>query len=107
VSAADIRRHLGEMWQEMNALERRIEELRAATQPLGHPVRTARTAAKRIKKAARKAISPERAESMRLQGRYLALLLKTRKSARAKFRKLAKERGRADAIAAMEKALDE
>ena len=105
VTAADVRRLLGEMWNEMSAVEKRLAELRAAAESVRQPVRAARKATSRVRKAIRKVISPERRESMRLQGRYLALLRKTAKGDRAKFRKLAKNEGRAEAIAAMEKAL--
>ena len=105
VTAADIRNALGHMWNEMSAMEKRLEELRAAVEPARHPIRGARRATSRVKRAMRKALSPERRESMRLQGRYLGLLRKSAKSARAGFKKLARERGRTEAIAAMEKAL--
>jgi hypothetical protein len=102
VTAADVRRVLATMWQEMTTLERRIEELRAAVHSVAMQ-RSERTVTK-VKKAALKAISAKRAESMRLQGKYLSLLLKTREGARAKFAKIAKERGRTAAISEMEKA---
>ena len=42
VTAADIRRLLGQMWNEMNTIERRISELRAFAEPIRHPARAAR-----------------------------------------------------------------
>ena len=105
VTAADVRRLLGEMWREMSAVEKRLDELRAAAEPMRHPIRAARKAAASARTAIRRTVSPERRASMRLQGRYLALLRKTRKADRLKFKKLAKQDGREQAIVAMEKAL--
>jgi uncharacterized protein (DUF3084 family) len=105
VSAADIRRHLGEMWTELSAVEKRLAELRAVVEPARHPIRAARKARTKLRKKIAKALSPERRESMRIQGRYLGLLRKMRKGDRDSFRKMAKEKGREQAIAAMEKTL--
>ena len=54
VSAADIRRHLAGMWQEMSALERRIAELRDMAEPMRHPIRAAKRVVRKVKKAAKK-----------------------------------------------------
>lgn len=104
VNAGDVRRIIGEMWREMSTIEKRIAELRAVAEPVRHPIRAARNATARVKRAARNTLTPERRESMRLQGRYLGLLMRQRKSDRARFKKLAQERGREAAISAMEKA---
>lgn len=108
VSAADVRGKLAGMWGEMSFLEKRIAELRGFASDL-HPVRAVRKAAKQVKKAVEKArrkmtVSPERAASMKLQGRYLGLIAKVAKKDRAKYRRMAKAQGRDKAIAAMEKA---
>lgn len=102
ISAADVRRYISGMWEEMNFLERRIAELRDAGEPLRHPVRAARSIGKRVKRAARK-VSAEVAASRRLQGQYIAAIRQVPKNRRAKYAAIAKEKGREAAIAAIKK----
>ena len=102
VNAGDVRRLISVMWSEMSAIEKRIAELRAVAEPLRQPARAMRKGARTVRRASRKILTPERRESMRLQGRYLGSLMKIRKGDRARFRKIAKERGRAAAIQAMD-----
>jgi hypothetical protein len=104
VSAADVRRHLASIWDEMNAIERRMSELRGLAEPLKHPVRAARKAAKQIKKATRKLSAKTRA-SYQLQGQYLGYMRQISERDRGKYKKMAKEEGREKAVAAMKKAL--
>jgi hypothetical protein len=105
VSAADIQRHLAGMWQEMSFVEKRIAELRELTQPIKHPIRTVRAARKRVKAAAKRVVSAETKASRQIQGQYLGYMRQIPKTARAKYKVLAKKVGREQAIAAMRKAL--
>ncbi|MGZ4808909.1 MAG: hypothetical protein ACXVH7_04560 [Thermoanaerobaculia bacterium] len=102
VSAADIRRHLSGMWQEMSALERRIAELRELAEPIRHPVRAAKRAVRKVRKAAKK-VTAEVQASRQLQGRYIAAIRQLPKNQREKYAAIAKEKGREAAIAAMKK----
>jgi hypothetical protein len=104
VTAADVRRHVGGMWREMNSLERRLAELRAMLQPMRHPVRTLKKAAKSLAKAKRNISSKGRA-SYRLQGQYVAHIRQIPERERARFKKLAKHEGREKAVAEMKKRL--
>ena len=99
VSAADIRRHLTGMWQELSAIERRIEELRSVAGSI-HPVRRAKQVVRTVKK---KIVSSEVAASRRLQGQYIRAIRNVPKNQRDRFAKLAKAEGREAAIAAIEK----
>ena len=105
VSASDIRRLLGSMWEEMTTIERRIEELRGAAAPMAHPVRAARKVTSRIKRAASRFSSSDRAASMKTQGQYLGYLTQIAKEERPKYKALAQASGREAAIAAMKRAL--
>ena len=103
VSAADVRRHLSGMWQEMNALEKKIAELRAMTGGV-HPVRRAKAIAQRVaKRVKRSARSPEAIASRKLQGQYIAHIRQLPKSERKRFATIAKSDGREAAIAAIKK----
>ena len=103
VSAADVRRHLGGMWQEMSFLEKRLEELRATAGAL-HPVRRVKAALKRVRRRRRKA-SPEVAASQKVQGQYLGYMRQIPEGDRKRFADIAKTRGREAAIAALKKRL--
>lgn len=106
VSAADVRRHLAGMWQEMGALERRISELRGVVSEV-HPIRAAKRAAKQVVAGAKKVrrtmkkASAEVMASRRLQGQYIAAIRQLPKTQRAKYAKIAKQEGREKAIAAI------
>lgn len=108
VTAADIRRHVSGMWEEMNALEKRIAELRGIASNV-HPIRAAKRTASRVAssvtRTGRKArrVSAEVMASRKLQGQYIAAIRRVPKSQRAKYAKIAKEEGREKAIAAIRK----
>jgi hypothetical protein len=104
VTAADVRRHLSGMWKEMNSLERRLAELRAMMDPLRHPIRAIKKAAKSLGKAKRK-ISAKGRASYRLQGQYVAYIRQIPERERARFKKMAKQDGREKAVAEMKKRL--
>jgi hypothetical protein len=108
VSAADVRQKLAGMWGEMSFVERRLAEIRGFASDID-PVRAVKKAAKQVKKVVARArrkmkVSPQRAASMKLQGRYLSLIARVAKKDRARYQKMAKAQGREKAIAAMEKA---
>lgn len=104
VTAADIRRHLSGMWEEMSALEKRISELRGMAEPLRHPVRAAKNVVKKVKRVAKR-VSAERLASQKIQGQYLGLIRQIAKRDRPKYQKIAQENGRESAISAMKKTL--
>ncbi len=101
VSAADVRRHLAGMWQELSAIERRIEELRSLAGSV-HPVRSVRQAVRKVKK---RITSAKVAASQRLQGEYIRAIRGVPKSRRDRFAKIAKTEGRQAAIDAIQKQL--
>src|SRR5688500_20228958 len=68
VSAADVRRHLAGMWQEMSFIEKRLSELRGIARPVKHPSNTVRAVVKRARRRRRRIASPEVAPSQRIQG---------------------------------------
>jgi hypothetical protein len=103
VSAADVRRQLAGMWQEMSFLEKRLAELRGMVGSV-HPVRRARRAIKRVAaRVKRVAKTPEAAASRKLQGQYIAYIRQIPKRGRKRFAEIAQKSGREAAIAAMKK----
>jgi hypothetical protein len=105
VSAADVRRHLAGMWQEMNFLEKRLSELRGMVGSM-HPVRRAKKAIKRVAaRVKRVAKTPEAAASRKLQGQYIAYIRQIPTRGRKRFADMAKKDGREAAITAMKKQL--
>jgi hypothetical protein len=106
VTAADVRRHIAGMWQEMSALEKRIAQLRDVAEPVRHPVRAARIVKEKLKRATRRMrrqVSAEVAASRQLQGRYIAAIRQLPKTRRARYAAIAKEKGREAAITAIQK----
>lgn len=105
VSAADIRSHLGGMWQEMNFLQKRIAELRGVAGEV-HPVRRAKAVFQRVaKRGKRTATTPEAVASRKLQGQYIAYIRQLPKRNRKRFAGVAKKNGREAAIIAIRKQL--
>jgi len=118
LTLSDVKRYLTGLGEEIARLEARIAQLSGAERSGGSaaaPRSEARLEVKAPKKRGgdppfpRKKrpmkITAERAASMKLQGRYLALIRKASKKDQARFKKMAKEEGREKAIQAMEKAL--
>ena len=103
VTAADVRRHLASMWDEMNALERRISELRGIASAV-HPVRRLKRVVKRAT-ARTRTLSAKTRASYRLQGQFLGYLRQIPERDRGKYKKMAKNDGREGAVAAMKAAL--
>lgn len=102
VSAADVRRHLAGMWQEMNFVEKRLSELRGATAAVRHPVARVKAT---IKRRRRRRVSPEVAASQKLQGQYLGYMRQIPEGDRKRFQEIAKSKGREPAVLAMKKRL--
>jgi len=105
VSAADVRRHLAGMWQEMTFIEKRLSELRGIAgnvRPVSRAKGAVRSAAKRIR---RRAVTPEVAASRKLQGANLGRLRQIPEGDRKTFQDIAKTKGREAAVAAMKKRL--
>jgi hypothetical protein len=103
VTAADVRRHISGMWEEMSALEKRIANLRDLAEPFAHPVHAVKTIARKVRKRA-KQVSAEVRASRRLQGQYISSIRQFPEKERAKYKKIASAEGREKAIAAMKKA---
>ncbi len=116
LSAADIRRYLSGMWEEMSTLEKRISELRGIAANV-HPVRATKRAARQVaetvaettkavtKRVRRKmkASSPEVLASRKLQGQYISALRGVAKTKRARYSAIAREQGREAAIREIKK----
>ena len=102
VSAADVRRHLAGMWQEMSFLEKRIAELRGAAGSV-QPVKRVKAAVKRVRRP--RTVSPEVAASQKLQGQYLGYMRQVPEGDRKRFADIAKTKGREAAVAALKKRL--
>jgi hypothetical protein len=115
LSAADIKRYVGTMADEIRELEERLASLkdaavksvkrvfaRGAEVPVPHvKARLPRKGRKRAKSV----VSAERRASQQLQGQYLGLIRQIPKTKRAFYQKVSKAKGREEAIAAMKKAL--
>ena len=106
VSAADVRRHLAGMWQEMSFIEKRLSELRAVA-GTARPVHSVKKAVGKVSKRVRRSrkISPEVAASQKIQGQYLGYMRQIPEGDRKRFQDIAKTKGREEAIAAMKKRL--
>ncbi len=94
VSAADVRRHLAGMWQEMSFIEKRLAELRGSARPVKHPSTTVRAVMKRARRRRRRVVSPEVAASQRIQGQYLGLMRQIPEGDRRRFQDIARVNGR-------------
>ena len=108
LSAADIKRYVGSIADEVRSLEERLASLTEAA--LGSVRRVFRRGGEvpvpRVRKRSRKrAVSAEVAASRRLQGQYIAAIRQIPKTKRAFYQKISKAKGREAAIGAMRKAL--
>jgi hypothetical protein len=101
VTEAQVNRYLSELTTEIASLEQRLEMLREAS--------TERRAGGASSGAAggrrRRNLSPERRESLRLQGHYLALIRQVPARKRAHFKAIVDKRGKEAAIAALRRAV--
>ncbi len=96
ILAHDIARYL-----HIAEIEARLRALRGGEVPVPH----AKAKTTRTRKRPRRAASPARQASMKLQGQYLSLIARLPKTKRARYQKIARENGREKAIAAMKKDL--
>lgn len=111
VSAGEVARYVSDMRREIDALQQRLESLRAASaggRPASprRPGRPAGGGGPRGRRRGRpRAVTAERRASQQLQGRYLGLIRQIPKTRRGQYQKLAKEKGREAAIKEMASAL--
>lgn len=119
ISSRDITGYLEDLDRDIRELEDRLTRLRAAhgandaasvpatrgarQRPAAHPPRSAAPSAKRRKR--RFTVTAKVLASRALQGRYLPLLNRFSGAKRARYAKLAKEKGRGASIKEMEAAL--
>jgi hypothetical protein len=104
VSAGEVNRYDNDMQREISDLEQRLQNLRAATgRPVGAAPSSATAGPRRRRRAA---ITPEQAASRVLQGRYLGLIRQIPAKRRARYAKVARDRGREAAIKEMQSALN-
>jgi predicted nucleic acid-binding Zn-ribbon protein len=114
LSQADVNRYVANMTDEIRELEERLASLRdAIVEPVkrfAHKVEEkvlgGDTPAVTKTRRKQRAVSPEVAATRRLQGQYMSLLSRIPKSKRAFYQKIAKAKGREEAIAAMRKTLE-
>jgi hypothetical protein len=110
LSRADVKHYIGGMTEEIAALERRLASLRDA---LAEPVKRlvhkievkVRGGDEKQKARKKRAVSPEVAATRKLQGQYLGFISQIPKTKRAPYQKIAKTKGREEAIAAIRKTL--
>jgi hypothetical protein len=110
ISGADVRAAVSGMQSEIAELERRLSALRGmvgtsqrASAPA--PRRTTSQSAPTRRRRKSAPASPETIASRKLQGLYIGTIRKFAKGKRAAYKKMASEKGREAAIAAMQKAL--
>ena len=106
ITAAEFRKQIDAMRDEVSAIEQRLVELRRITipEPLRQPVRSVKRVAKKIAKKTRKLSAATRA-SYRLQGQYVGYMKQIPERERARFKRMAKQEGREKAVAEMKKRL--
>lgn len=120
VRSREIDKYLKEMDSEIESLEERLSMLRGSrskaseeTAPSRKPGRRKKAqSAKSSKKAAgkktrtsRKATTPEAQKSRQLQGQYISLIKRFSGKERDKYKKMAKDKGREEAVTQMKKAV--
>ena len=109
VTISLIRQYLGELDSEIATLAQQLEILRAASgggasrrsSRAGSGEGGASTGAPRR----RRNLSPERRESLRLQGHYLALIRQVPARQRPQYKEMVEKRGKEAAIAALRRAV--
>jgi hypothetical protein len=110
VPASLIRQYLGELDTEIATLEQQLEMLRAASGEGGSRGGSGgRTRGGDSGSAGghrrRRNLSPERRESLRLQGHYLALIRQIPARKRAQYKAIVEKSGKEAAIAALRRAV--
>lgn len=119
ISKGDVSRYVADMRREIDELEQRLQSLREASAASvggavrsprpgrrrpGRPGRPPATVARRPRRR-RGAVTAERRASQQLQGRYLGLIRQIPAGRRARYAKVAKDRGREAAIKEMASAV--
>jgi hypothetical protein len=112
LSQADVNRYVAGMTEEIRGLEERLASLRdAVVEPVK---RLAQKVEERVlggdppfpkKRRKQRAVSPEVAATRKIQGQYISLLNQVPKTKRTFYQKIAKAKGREEAIASMRKTL--
>jgi hypothetical protein len=119
ITRTDLQRYANDMRREIGELEERLRSLREATggairsavqaitpgRRRGRPPGSGTDGAAK-KRRRRAALTPEQAESRKLQGRYLGLIRQIPATRRAQYKKIVKEKGREAAIKEMLSALN-
>lgn len=100
VLATDIARSL-----EIRKLEERLQALRGGIRRRGRRAATAVKAAAGGRKRRQRPLTAQQRASRQLQGRYLGLIRQIPASGRARYAKIAKDKGRESAIKEMQSAL--
>ena len=110
LSRADVKQYIGGMAEEIRSLEARLAALRdALVLPVKRLARKVekkvmgddRSVPKKKRKKAKAPVSPEVQATRKLQGQYLGFISQIPKTKRAPYQKIAKTKGREEAIAAM------
>lgn len=115
IKSREIDKYLREMDGEIQNLEERLSMLRGARG--GAPASSGRARKKasggrsagsgdgaRKKRGSRKATTPEAQKSRQLQGQYISLIKRFSGKDRDKYKKIAKEKGREEAVSQMKAA---
>ena len=102
-----VRQYLGELDTEIATLEQQLELLRAASGTgVSRRTRSPQTDSGRGGKPRRRRnLSPERRESLRLQGHYLALIRQIPARKRPQYKAIVESKGKEAAIAALRRAV--
>ena len=103
VAASEVARFF-----EIRRLEERLAQLRGGPAPRrGRPAAASKPAAAATpRKRASRRLTPQQMASRQLQGRYLGLIRQIPASQRARYAKIAKDKGRESAIKEMQSALN-
>jgi hypothetical protein len=102
VSASQVRGYLDELQTEIATLEQKLDMLRAASSPAS---RRSASGARTRSAGRHRNLSPERRESLRLQGHYLALIRQVPARQRPQYKAIVAKRGKEAAIAALRRAV--
>jgi O6-methylguanine-DNA--protein-cysteine methyltransferase len=112
ITPNDVHRYVTGMHDEIIDLERRLHTLRNASAgslpPRATPSPIASSPQATTPKRRRRSLKPPSAEvtaSRQLQGQYVSLIRQIPKYRRVQYQKIAKERGREEAVTQMRKAL--
>jgi hypothetical protein len=103
IPVGDLRRYLGELDTEIATLEQQLDMLRAASAESGSRGSSRGAAGGGGRR--RRNLSPERRESLRLQGHYLALIRQVPARKRGHYKAIVEKRGKEAAIAALRRAV--